>query len=121
MSMGTIGKAMKATRTQMIETATEHEAAKFTQHFCMRDGDYIRFCKSGEQFKQARIMSVESVFWNQASGWTAEITVAPLLKNGKLGKTRALILAVNADGSGLKGIHYCDLVERIPSKVNPVL
>ncbi len=118
MSMGTIGRAMKATRTQMIESATEMEAEKFTRYFGMRDGDYIRYRKTGQQFKQGRIMSVESVYWNQRGGWTAAITVAPLLTSGKLGKTRTLYLVVNANGSGLKGVHFCDDVERVTQNRN---
>jgi hypothetical protein len=113
MNMGTIGKAMKASRTQMIESATEMESEKFTRWFGMRDGDYIRYRKTGHQFKQARIVSVESVYSNQAGGWTAEVTVAPLLVSGKLGKTRSLYLAVTAAGSGLHGVHFCDDVERV--------
>lgn len=117
MSMGTIGKAMKATRTQMIESEAESTASEFTNRFGMRDGDYIRYRKDGQHWKQGRIMSVESVYWNQRGGVTAEVTVAPLLVSGRLGKTRTLLLVVNANGSGLKGVHFCDEVERVsPSR-----
>lgn len=83
----------------------------------MRDGDYIRYRKTGSQWKIGRIMSVESVYWNQAGGVSADIVVAPLLTHGKLGKTRSLYICVNANGSGLKGFHNCHDVERVsPSR-----
>lgn len=113
MSMGTIGRAMKATRTQMIESEAERTAIDFTMKFGMRDGDYIRYRREGMHWKHARIMSVDSVYWNQKGGVTAEVVVAPLLSSGKLGKTRSLLFAVNANGTGLKGVHYCDEVERV--------
>lgn len=113
MSMGTIGKAMKATRTQMIESESEMIAEQFFDRFKMRDGDYIRYRKDGHCWKQGRIISVESVYWNQSGGLTADVTVAPLLVSGKLGKTRSLLLCVNANGSGLRGCHFCDEVERV--------
>jgi hypothetical protein len=118
MSMGTIGRAMKATRTQMIESAAEMEAEKFTLYFGMRDGDYIRYRKTGQEFKQGRIISVESVYGNQRGGWTAEVTVAPLLTSGKVGKTRTLYLVVNSNCRGLKGVHFCDHVERVTPNRN---
>ncbi len=113
MSMGTIGKAMKATRTQMIESESEAIADEFTKRFGMRDGDYVRYRKVDGEWKQGRIMSVESVYWNQQGGVTADVIVAPLLVTGKLGKTRSLYFIVNANGSGLKGVHNCDEVERV--------
>ena len=116
MSMGTIGKAMKATRTHMIESEAEKIADEFTKRFAMRDGDYVRYRKTGGQWKQGRIMSVESVYWNQRGGVTADVTVAPLLVTGRLGKTRSLYFVVNANGNGLRGVHNCDEVERISSR-----
>lgn len=106
MSMGTLGKAMKATRTQMIESEAEIMSQEFTRRFGMRDGDYLRFKKNGSEWKQARIMSVDCVFFNQRGGFTAEVTIAPLLVGGRLGKTRCLFLAINANGSGLRGVHH---------------
>lgn len=115
MSMGTIGKALKATRTQMIESESERIARDFTELFRMRDGDYIRYRKTGEHWKQARIMNVEKCYWNSKGGCTAWITVIPMLCQGKLGKTRSLVLCVNENGGDLHGVHFCNEVERLPA------
>ena len=116
MSMGTIGKAMKATRTQMIEGEADSIASDFTDRFRMRDGDYLRFRKTGQLWKRARVISVEKCYWNNAGGYTAWITIAPLLAQGQLGKTRSLYMAVDADGSNLRGVHSCNDIERLPQR-----
>ncbi len=117
MSMGTIGKILKATRTQMIENEADHAANEFMRRFGLRDGDYIRLKKRGREWTTARILSVESVYWNGAGGYTAEVTITPLLLSGKIGKTRSCYLSINANGGGLKAFHFFDDVERVePSR-----
>ena len=118
MSMGTIGKLMKATRTQMIGDEADHISSEFVRRFGMRDGDYLRLQKRNGQQTRARIISVESVYWNNAGGYTADITVAPLLVNGKIGKTRSCMLSVNANGGGLKAVHFFSHVERVSEPRN---
>lgn len=113
MSMGTIGKLMKATRTQMIESQADRIARDFTTYFSMRDGDYIRVGKDGKKPTDARIMSVNDVYFNANGGWTASITIAPLLVTGQLGKTKSCLLTVNSQGKNLKAIHFYSSVERI--------
>ena len=118
MSMGTIGKAMKTARTRMIESEVDSIADDFTHWFGLRDGDYIRYRKTDQPWKQGRIMSVESVYGNQAGGVTADVTIAPLLVSGRLGKTRCLLLVVDDNGDNLRGVHFCHEVERVSQSRN---
>lgn len=117
MSMGTIGKILKATRTQMIENEADHAASEFMKRFGLRDGDYIRLRKNGGFWTTARILSVENVWFNQNNGYSAEVTITPLLVSGKIGKTRSCYLTVNANGTGLRAFHYYDEVQQVePSR-----
>ncbi len=102
MSIGAIADIMKSTRTRMIEAEFDDVAGEFFRKFSLRDGDYIRFRRRSSDWKNARIAMVDSVYWNQAGGWTAEITIVPLLKSGGLGKTRSLMICINANGTGLR-------------------
>ena len=95
-SMGAIGKMLKRTRTKMVESEAERTANEFAERFRMRDGMYIRYTRNtshGGMDTTGRIMSIESVFYNQRGGYTAIITVAPLLQTGQLGSTRRLMIA----------------------------
>lgn len=100
MSMGTLGRAMKSTRTKMIENHADTTADLFHGQFGMRDGDYIeftRFSSSGTRLRTTgRIMLVENCWYNSLDGYTALIKVAPLLIGGSLGNTRTIMVAVDS-------------------------
>ncbi len=114
MSMGTIARSMKRTRTSMIERQADDVAADFQHRFGMRDGDYIEFTRNtshGPQIRLGRIMSVECCYYNQRGGYTAEVSIVPLLADGRLGKSMGVWMTVNANGTGLKGLGR-DVVRR---------
>lgn len=107
MSMGTLGKTIKKTRTKMIERGADEIAREFTKRFGMKDGDYIEFERSssgGKKLSQGRIFSVDQCYFNKGGGYTAWVHVLPLLVDGKLGRTTTVYMTINEDGSGLKGI-----------------
>lgn len=106
-SMGTIGKMMKKTRSEMIEREVDSVAEEFLRRFGLRDGDYIEFDRwnsSGSLLPtKARIVSIENCWRNANGGYTAFLQVVPLLVNGRLGNSRSLMISVNANGTGLDG------------------
>lgn len=101
--MGTIGKAMKATLLNLIESREDAIAAEFEKRFGMRDGDYLRHERDGKWI-QCRIMSVQSVYYNRKGGWSAMVVVSPLLASGRVGRTRTLCMSINANRTGLRAI-----------------
>ena len=110
MSLGTLGKSMKRTRTQLVETETDNIASEFHQRFGMRDGEYVEYQKDtragGSVVVLARILYVEDCYYNQGGGWTANIKVVPMLSGGRLGSTRTITIAMGGKERGLRILGY---------------
>lgn len=106
MGMGSIGRSLKASRTNMIGVEMEEAASAFTDYFGMRDGDYIEFHRgvSDPWSATGRILSIERVFWNQRGGVTACVMVVPLLSSGRLGKTVTVTMCVDGRGRSVRQV-----------------
>lgn len=102
--MGSIARIMKATRMRLVGVESDTVSDAFVECFGLREGDYVRYSRSGEQWKHARIMAVDDVYINQGGGITAVTTVAPLLRGGLLGKTRSLMLVADANKRSIRGV-----------------
>lgn len=102
MSLGTLGRATKHSRSAMLELEAEETAAEFVRRFHIRDGDYIAYWRKtahGHVKTQARVVSVDHVYQNQAGGFTARVAVMPLLSSGRIGNTARIELIATAGGS----------------------
>jgi hypothetical protein len=92
----------------MNEHAADSVAADFERRFGLRDGDYIEFDRNsshGPQRRQARILYAEGVYENEGGGYSANVVVLPLLATGELGRSLNLLLAINANRTGLRGLN----------------
>ena len=102
MALGTLGKMMRTTRTQMIRSSVATAAEECAKRFGLQDGDYIQFQRWNNVGKLlptiGRIVLVDACWANGAGGYTAQIKVAPLLQSGSLGNTRTLHICVNKRG-----------------------
>ena len=110
MSISTLGRSLKRSRTHMINDDVDANAEKFTKHFRMTDGDYIEFerwrpgADSQKILTRGRIVCVEDVFVNRGGNYTARVKVVPLLVSGQLGNSRGVVMVIDPDGCNLRGL-----------------
>jgi hypothetical protein len=101
MSLGTIGRAMHATRKQMLTMATTEVAERLHEVFGLKIGDFVEISAiAGERlvWKKARIIEAVSCYANANNGYTAWLKVIPSNHDGRLGCSRSVMAVVNRRG-----------------------
>ena len=94
--MGRMAEVMRGSRNAMLNEESKQSHDAVLDYFGIRDGDIIecwRNSNRGPIQTTARILSCDSCWYNQRAGYTASITVLPLLTGGRLGCSKQILIA----------------------------
>ncbi len=100
MSIGAISNIIHRSRKEMLSMeATEH-AEMFEEKFGLKSGDYVEVgrARGAGSWTKARILTVEQCWFNANGGYTATITVLPLLMSGRVGNSRSVHMSIDRHG-----------------------
>jgi hypothetical protein len=98
--MGRLAEAMRSSRNTMLteESKQSHEAVR--DYFGITDGDIIEYHRNtstGPVQTTARVLSCDGCYYNAKGGYTAQITVLPLLVGGNLGGSKQIMIATQGN------------------------
>jgi hypothetical protein len=91
---------MKASQVKCLEMRVDETMEMFRREFGLSDGDYIEIDR-GKGWKQHRILSVDSCWYNARGGHTAYVRLLSLTASGSMSPCRGAYLTCSPSGKTL--------------------
>lgn len=108
--MNQLATAFRVSRSNMVEMEDSSVSAEFSRRFGLSEGEYLEVRRNiDSQFRPCRILAVDNCYYNARGGFTATLKVLILLASGRTGTGRSIMVTTSANGTGLRGVHNCEV------------